>query len=110
MTRVAPHAGAWIETSEETGKIYSFSVAPHAGAWIETRKVGLYLGLYASPPMRGRGLKHIRIVCIYISYWSPPMRGRGLKLWSQVNTKSSILVAPHAGAWIETEPYPQEST
>jgi len=33
---VAPHAGAWIETSL---KMYIFpapTVAPHAGAWIET--------------------------------------------------------------------------
>ena len=37
--KVAPHAGAWIETG--TGKTTlssSQGVAPHAGAWIETDK------------------------------------------------------------------------
>ena len=33
---VAPHAGAWIETSRSYKLGYSFIVAPHAGAWIET--------------------------------------------------------------------------
>ena len=34
---VAPHAGAWIETSAIKWKIENEQVAPHAGAWIETR-------------------------------------------------------------------------
>src|SRR5574340_641489 len=33
---VAPHAGAWIETSEHVWKSIMLKVAPHAGAWIET--------------------------------------------------------------------------
>ena len=33
---VAPHAGAWIETTETTIKYMGKLVAPHAGAWIET--------------------------------------------------------------------------
>ena len=34
--RVAPHAGAWIETlMEHPIEVYRH-VAPHAGAWIET--------------------------------------------------------------------------
>ena len=33
---VAPHAGAWIETSVPLYRPPSTSVAPHAGAWIET--------------------------------------------------------------------------
>ena len=58
LTTVAPHAGAWIETSYQppdrrcglsrptrarglkrgcpTGHIQQATVAPHAGAWIET--------------------------------------------------------------------------
>src|SRR5690606_32597684 len=35
-TRVAPHAGAWIETPELSETVQEDSVAPHAGAWIET--------------------------------------------------------------------------
>jgi len=34
---VAPHAGAWIETTAQPRPVDLLSVAPHAGAWIETR-------------------------------------------------------------------------
>ena len=34
--RVAPHAGAWIETSSQVRPFGRSPVAPHAGAWIET--------------------------------------------------------------------------
>ena len=34
--RVAPHAGAWIETILKQIGITKVEVAPHAGAWIET--------------------------------------------------------------------------
>ena len=34
--RVAPHAGAWIETPEMARPVLDEFVAPHAGAWIET--------------------------------------------------------------------------
>ena len=34
---VAPHVGAWIETSVVDGDVLSFIVAPHVGAWIETQ-------------------------------------------------------------------------
>jgi hypothetical protein len=33
---VAPHVGAWIETSQNTGIRAQLTVAPHVGAWIET--------------------------------------------------------------------------
>ncbi len=35
-TRVAPHAGAWIETLKTAQILPRSKVAPHAGAWIET--------------------------------------------------------------------------
>lgn len=31
---VAPHAGAWIETATDTGRLPLPNVAPHAGAWM----------------------------------------------------------------------------
>ena len=37
---------------------------------------------------------------------SPPVRGRGLKLSSVYSLLQSLLVAPRAGAWIETH-WPQ---
>ncbi len=33
---VAPHTGAWIETSYLFGEGVAALVAPHTGAWIET--------------------------------------------------------------------------
>ena len=33
---VAPHTGAWIETSCPPGRQTAGQVAPHTGAWIET--------------------------------------------------------------------------
>ena len=36
---VAPHVGAWIETSAREKDPYEpLTVAPHVGAWIETKK------------------------------------------------------------------------
>ena len=35
-TKVAPHAGAWIETTSPLYCLPAIAVAPHAGAWIET--------------------------------------------------------------------------
>ena len=36
--RLAPHAGAWIETACKQGCGHNIFVAPHAGAWIETSR------------------------------------------------------------------------
>ena len=55
---VAPHAGAWIETTSTGVALPCRPVAPHAGAWIETRLIRAMLEpIVASPPTRGRGLK-----------------------------------------------------
>ena len=51
---VAPHAGAWIETVPEFPTIVSpASVAPHAGAWIETELNPLTLGVFYGRTPRG---------------------------------------------------------
>ena len=55
-----------------------------------------------SPPMRGRGLKLFNFGAAIRFSGSPPMRGRGLKLANRHCLSTLILVAPHAGAWIET--------
>ena len=36
--RVAPRAGAWIETRHQPNLLLQATVAPRAGAWIETRE------------------------------------------------------------------------
>ena len=56
--KVAPHAGAWIETGGQTWCDRSYTVAPHAGAWIETADCVRVSNIQGSLPMRERGLKH----------------------------------------------------
>ena len=122
---VAPLAGAWIETSRRLGCHWSYRVAPLAGAWIETyvrRNVYLYRNvaplagawietkifpldrfiLYRSRPSRARGLKLV-IPCQEAgTAWSRPSRARGLKQSFVHCSEWQSLVAPLAGAWIET--------
>ena len=77
--RVAPRAGAWIETTLTKRLLWAF-VAPRAGAWIETcAALELLQHLYRSLPVRERGSK-------------PRPR----------NIDGLAPVAPRAGAWIET--------
>ena len=54
---VAPHAGAWIETDCKFTNSPGFIVAPHAGAWIETSVIAPSASLLESLPTRERGLK-----------------------------------------------------
>ena len=121
---VAPHAGAWIETTPLISAVTSVRVAPHAGAWIETLNDSHHKNLYQSHPMRVRGLKHKRpkkietikpshpmrvrglklcfLQLTALIFKSHPMRVRGLKLLWRSRVVCDIGVAPHAGAWIET--------
>ncbi len=78
--KVAPPAGAWIETSSEQPWFLCTIVAPPAGAWIETDLRTYTSKKDVSPLLQGRGLKHFK--------------GR--------LGRSSPRVAPPAGAWIET--------
>ena len=55
--RVAPLAGAWIETTPRLCEVFSPSVAPLAGAWIETPATWINGGGVLSHPSRVRGLK-----------------------------------------------------
>jgi len=58
MVWVAPHAGAWIETTPPASAALDTLVAPHAGAWIETgREPLISTNKLASRPTRARGLK-----------------------------------------------------
>ena len=58
--KVAPFAGAWIET-DRIRKLRILSiVAPFAGAWIETNEYGLTGSDLLSLPSRERGLKRFQ--------------------------------------------------
>ena len=100
---VAPHAGAWIETGIGPRLMRLDSSPP-------TRGRGLKLGLLSrnhhiisvSPPTRGRGLKLVFLLFLLNEKPSPPTRGRGLKHDLFKGCGMKAVVAPHAGAWIET--------
>ena len=101
---VAPPAGAWIETFRIAFIIaYSAGVAPPAGAWIETRKYpSLIIIAGRSRPPRARGLKQLYNSIFSGIIQSRPPRARGLKLFFLLLKITLYFVAPPAGAWIET--------
>ena len=55
-----------------------------------------------SRPMRARGLKLISPCVDVHDDGSRPMRARGLKQFIEVIAERIEMVAPHAGAWVET--------
>ena len=100
---VAPHAGAWIETALRALHFAIITVSPPMRGRGLKQIDRLFSGkMITSPPMRGRGLKPHSTFEIMEDNESPPMRGRGLKLSMLLRIILMLLVAPHAGAWIET--------
>ena len=77
-------------------------VAPPAGAWIETRRLSGYCYIVWSRPPRARGLKLYSAMLSRARLLSRPPRARGLKLAEILRNTSAQVVAPPAGAWIET--------
>ncbi len=51
-----------------------------------------------------RGLKHLLLYVIFFNAWSLPMWERGLKQILRCGRCGGCRVAPHVGAWIETNP------
>ena len=73
---VAPLAGAWIETYSAGSLMQSVAVAPLAGAWIETgTETGMLGDAYTSRPSRARGLK-LRRAAGDVADWRRAPRGR----------------------------------
>ena len=83
----------------------SISVAPHAGAWIETStpRTG---GLTSRPshPTRVRGLKPATAGSAPLPPPVAPHAGAWIETLNTTANDTMIDVAPHAGAWIETWP------
>ena len=77
---VAPHAGAWIETSPRVTEYLYREVAPHAGAWIETRARKPFRLLLSVAPHAGAWIETFRTLTLMTLKKSHPMRVRGLKL------------------------------
>ena len=100
---VAPRAGAWIETVARERMASACLVAPRAGAWIETSTSFFSSAIiHPSHPARVRGLKLFGVIFIIVKATSHPARVRGLKLPVEAGDTEKQLVAPRAGAWIET--------
>ena len=94
--------GRGLKLAQYKNVIVLDTVAPRAGAWIETRLPTLVLNAPWSPLAQGRGLKHLNSAPSILRRWSPLAQGRGLKRERYNNTPAPGLVAPRAGAWIET--------
>ncbi|MDB5846794.1 MAG: type CRISPR-associated protein Cas5 [Rhodoferax sp.] len=59
LSCVAPHVGAWVETTSSTTESHVAAVAPHVGAWVETsatlalstaRRVAPHVGAWVETP------------------------------------------------------------
>jgi len=92
--KVAPRAGAWVETSALSSTSCACRVAPRAGAWVET---ALYLhGGVSVPshPVRVRGLKLVHRDGSFRRCGSHPVRVRGLKRNSSGKLKGITCRTP----------------
>ena len=76
---------------------------PTRGRGLKPDRLGKVVTSLRSPPTRGRGLKLEANGLRAGATESPPTRGRGLKHDQARQAQQDYDVAPHAGAWIETQ-------
>ena len=55
-----------------------------------------------SPLTQGRGLKRIQSICLLLFTFVAPHTGAWIETQSGLGLIVGIVVAPHTGAWIET--------
>ena len=80
-----------------------YVVAPHAGAWIETPSPRTCVSVKARSRLtQARGLKLFLEMQMLKTYRSRLTQARGLKPVLGLAAVGAQSVAPHAGAWIET--------
>ena len=80
-----------------------YDVAPHGGAWIETSVWGCSAAVFATSPLtEGRGLKRPRSANTFLSRRVAPHGGAWIETILYFSSCLPIFVAPHGGAWIET--------
>ncbi len=77
-------------------------VAPHAGAWIETSYFWRFDNALVSRPMRARGLKLAECCIFSVAVLVAPHAGAWIETEIDKGDVKKAAVAPHAGAWIET--------
>ena len=80
---VAPHVGAWIETSSRWEQDHQHTVAPHVGAWIETSAAEQAMERQPVAPHVGAWIETFSRVGLLYAFASHPMWVRGLKLIEQ---------------------------
>ena len=99
---VAPHAGARIETPAHSGNPDYTEVAPHAGARIETTETYMPKMVTEVALHAGAQIETAWQVAHENLLKSLPMRERELKQRAAKRAVWPYIVAPHAGARIET--------
>ena len=101
---VAPRAGAWIETRRSTAKLPTSSCRPPCGGVDRNYLHALNLadGSAGRPPCGGVDRNKGEPAGFGTVSVSPPVRGRGSKHVRKAPSPCPRLVAPRAGAWIET--------
>ena len=100
--RVAPHAGAWVETKPNESCVSATASRPMRARGLKHALCQKWSDASVSRPMRARGLKLEGGTAILLALASRPMRARGLKLEPAQGYADNQDVAPHAGAWVET--------
>jgi len=73
------------------------------GRGLKPSNIKFHLDFRVSPLTRGRGLKLVDMYSRRVHPASPLTRGRGLKQIYKLVIRCYCEVAPHAGAWIETD-------
>ena len=63
-SKVAPRAGAWIETAILSARSVGLFVAPRAGAWIETRHLPYAQSCFSVAPRAGAWIETVGLVRI----------------------------------------------
>ena len=100
---VAPHAGAWIETSRTEKRIELITGSrPTRARGLKLVRLNFSSAPATSRPTRARGLKRNARRRLRTLVLSRPTRARGLKRFVEQSLRINYGVAPHAGAWIET--------
>jgi len=78
-------------------------VAPRAGAWIETISAVIGPMGFQSRPARARGLKQHRYPVPHPRQAVAPRAGAWIETVAGKEAVVNLNVAPRAGAWIETQ-------
>ena len=100
---VAPHVGAWIETSIQDLEDFLWVSHPMWVRGLKPKQKCVVQRFEMSHPMWVRGLKHLTDSNRNQPCKSHPMWVRGLKRSHIQQSYKDTNVAPHVGAWIETK-------